>query len=198
MEFRVPALRPVVREGCLGPPAAPRGPGPGPGTPHPGLHRGAGPPLRSRSPNKKGGQAQQALGRSRGGFSTKIHLSAEALGQPQHFALTPGQAHDLTKAYDLLYAAPLDQVEKVLADRNYDANDFRQAIQDGGAEAVIPPRGRRTHPLPYDTHVYRERHLVECLVNKLKHYRRLFSRFDKLADHYLGFLHFVGALLWLR
>ena len=53
-------------------------------------------------------------------------------------------------------------------------------------------------PTSYDEYIYRERHLVECLIGKIKHYRRIFSRFDKLASRYLGFLQFVGALIWLR
>jgi len=63
---------------------------------------------------------------------------------------------------------------------------------------VIPPRANRTEARDYDKHLYRERHLVECFINKIKHYRRIFSRFDKLAKRYLGFLSFVGALIWLR
>ena len=53
-------------------------------------------------------------------------------------------------------------------------------------------------PRDYDVHPYKERHLVECFIDKIKHYRRIFSRYDKLATTYLGFLHFVGALIWLR
>ena len=63
---------------------------------------------------------------------------------------------------------------------------------------VIPPRANRKEPRDYDEHLYRERHLIECLVNKIKWYRRIFSRFEKLAKRYLGFLSFVGALIWLR
>ena len=61
-----------------------------------------------------------------------------------------------------------------------------------------PPRRNRQQPRDYDHYLYRERHLVECLFNKIKHFRRLFSRFDKLASRYLGFLNFVASLIWLR
>jgi transposase len=71
-------------------------------------------------------------------------------------------------------------------------------ILHSGAEPVIPPRATRKEQYYYDRHLYKERHLVECLINKIKHYRRIFSRFDKLAKRYLGFLSFVGALIWLR
>lgn len=64
--------------------------------------------------------------------------------------------------------------------------------------AVIPPRTNRKEQREYDTHLYQERHVVECFIGKIKHYRRVFSRFDKLASRYLGFLQFAAALIWLR
>lgn len=145
--------------------------------------------------HKSGGQAAQALGRSRGGFSTKIHVNVDALGNPLRFALTGGQRHDITQAETLLAGY---EGEYVIADMSYDADPFRQVILHSGAEPVIPPRATRKEQYYYDRHLYKERHLVECLINKMKHYRRVFSRFDKLAKRYLGFLSFVGALIWLR
>ena len=88
--------------------------------------------------------------------------------------------------------------EHVLADKGYDAQEFRQHILDLGMMPVIPPRSNRKAPADYDRHLYRERHLVECFINKIKHYRRIFSRFEKLDTRYLGFLHFTAALIWLR
>ena len=88
--------------------------------------------------------------------------------------------------------------EHVIADRAYDSNQFRESIIGNGAGAVIPPRSNRRKPHSYDEYLYRERHLVECFIGKIKHYRHIFSRFDKLAHRYLGFLHFVAALIWLR
>ena len=67
-----------------------------------------------------------------------------------------------------------------------------------GYDAGIPPRANRKAPADYDRHLYRERHLVECFINQMKHYRRIFSRFEKLDTRYLGFLHFTAALIWLR
>lgn len=144
---------------------------------------------------KNGGQATQALGRSRGGFSTKIHASVDALGNPLRFMLTGGQRHDITQAEVLLVGLDSDFV---IADRGYDAEAFLTFICDQGSTPVIPPRKRRKQPRAYDTWRYRERALIECFFNKIKHYRRLFSRFDKLARRFLGFLHFAGALIWLR
>ena len=71
-------------------------------------------------------------------------------------------------------------------------------ILELGMMPVIPPRSNRKEPADYDRHLYRERHLVECFINKIKHYRRIFSRFEKLDTRYLGFLHFTAALIWLR
>ena len=88
--------------------------------------------------------------------------------------------------------------EHVLADQGYDAQEFRQHILELGMMPVIPPRSNRKAPADYDRHLYRERHLVECFINKIKHYRRIFSRFEKLDTRYLGFLHFTAALIWLR
>ena len=128
---------------------------------------------------KKGGQTAQALGRSRGGFSTKI------LAWTAWARFTGGQQHDITQAEELIagYAG-----EHVLADKGYDAQEFRQHILELGMMPVIPPRSNRKEPADYDRHLYRERHLVECFINKMKHYRRIFSRFEKLDTRYLGFL----------
>jgi len=153
-------------------------------------------PCAAGAPKQKGGQAEQALGRSVGGFSTKIHVSVDGLGHPLRFILTAGQRHDITQAEALVI--DLD-FERLIGDKGYDADDFvKLIIEEYEAEAVIPPRAKRQHPREYDKHIYKERHLVECFFNKIKHYRRIFSRFEKLADRYLGFLHFIGALVWLR
>ncbi len=111
------------------------------------------------------------------------------------FRLTAGQRHDITQG-EALYDG--FECEYVIADRSYDADDFLQLIIDSGAIPVIPPRKNRVEQRDYDTHLYKERHLVECFIGKIKHYRRIFSRFEKLAHRFLGFLSFVGALIWLR
>jgi transposase len=88
--------------------------------------------------------------------------------------------------------------EFVIADKGYDADAFVAQITAQGAQAVIPARAQRKTPRPYDEHLYKERHLVECFINKVKHYRRIFSRFEKLSRNYLSFVHLVGAIIWLR
>ena len=146
-------------------------------------------------PQKKGGQAAQALGRSRGGFSTKIHANVDGLGNPLRFRLTGGQRHDITQAEGLISGLEFD---RLIADRSYDSDHFVHILRKKKAEAVIPCRKNRKVQREYDQHLYKERHLVECFFNKIKHYRRIFSRFDKLGKRFLGFLSFAGALIWLR
>ncbi len=122
-------------------------------------------------------------------------MSVDALGNPLRFRLSAGQKHDITEAEALIadYSS-----ENVIADKAYDSDQFLQIITESGAVAVIPPSSRRIDQRNYDKHLYRERHLVECFIGKIKQYRRIFSRFDKLANSYLSFLQFVGALIWLR
>jgi transposase len=122
-------------------------------------------------------------------------VTVDALGNPLRFRLTGGQRHDMTQAVDLLAGWESDYV---IADRGYDADEFVRFILEHGSVPVIPSRQRRKVPRAHDTWLYRERALVECFINKIKHYRRIFSRFDKLAGHYLGFLSFASALIWLR
>jgi transposase len=148
-----------------------------------------------RQAHKKSDAEDQALGRSRGGFSTKIHVTVDALGNPLRVRLTAGQRHDSTQAQSLLdsYAC-----EYVIADRGYAAEALHDWIIQQGATPVIPPHQNSKHPRPYDRWLYRERHLVECFINKIKHFRRVFSRFDKLARRYLGFVQLASVLIWLR
>ena len=146
-------------------------------------------------PQKNGGQAEQALGRSRGGFSTKIHVTTDALGNPLRLYLTAGQRHDIIKANDLI--VDLD-FAYVIADRSYGSQAFRDTIATSGAVAVIPAKKNAQTPHPCDMWRYRERHLIECFIGKIKHFRRVFSRFDKLARRYLGFVQFASSLIWLR
>ncbi len=144
---------------------------------------------------KNGGQDEQALGRSRGGFSTKIHLIVDALGNPLRFILTPGQRHDVTQVEALIDSY---EFERFTADTAFDADWLRELLAENGVQVVIPPRSNRTEQIDYDKHLYKERHLVECFINKIKWYRRIFTRFDKLARRYTAFLHFAAALIWLR
>jgi transposase len=143
--------------------------------------------------SKKHGE--QDLGRSRGGFSTNIHLACDALGNAVRFILSAGQRHDMTQAEALRVGfAAL----RVIADKGYDADALVAAIRERGAEVVIPSKSNRKQQREIDEEWYKERHLIECCIGKLKHYRRVFSRFDKLAKNYLSFIHIAATFIWLR
>jgi len=122
-------------------------------------------------------------------------MTVDSLGCPLRFALTAGQRHDITQAQHLLEGFDF---ERLIADRGYSAAHFIEYLLQRGIEAVIPLHQRANLLREYDRWLYRERHLVECFINKIKHFRRIFSRFDKLDRSFLGFLHFVGVLIWLR
>lgn len=140
-------------------------------------------------------QEKEALGRSRGGFTTKIHALVDALGNPLKFTLTAGQRHDITQAKQL----SLDIFKAcMIADTAYDANHFIEDLHAQECQPEIPPRKNRKQPREYDEHLYKERHAIECFFGKIKHFRRIFSRYDKSAQSYLSFLYFVGTLIWLR
>jgi transposase len=119
----------------------------------------------------------------------------DSLGNPLRLCLTAGQCHDSPLAQPILTGLI---GEHVIADRGYAGQPLVDWLVEQGAQVVIPPHQRAKQPRDYDTWLYRERHLVECFINKIKHFRRIFSRFDKLATRYLGFLHLVSALIWLR
>lgn len=152
-------------------------------------------PCAAGAPRQKGDQAEQALGKSVGGFSTKIHVTVDALGNPLRLLLTSGQRGDATQALPLLQGFDFTAV---IADRGYDADDILDFIAQNEAQAVIPAKKNRLVERETDWHTYKSRHLVECFMNKIKQYRRIFSRFDKYASRYLSFLSFASALIWLR
>ena len=143
----------------------------------------------------KDSQEKQALGRSKGGFTTKIHALVDALGNPLKFILTAGQRHEITQAPALREGW---KNALFIADKGYDSNAFIKTLEEHGCTPVIPSRKNRKNPRPYDKHWYRERPLIECFFGKIKHFRRVFSRFDKTAEAFLSFLYFTGTLLWLR
>jgi len=140
-------------------------------------------------------EGAQSLGRSRGGFSTKIHLATDALGNALRFILTGGERHDITQAQQLIENLSADYV---IADKGYDSEALVLKLQEQNAEAVIPSRINRKVQREIDKHLYKERHLIENQIGKLKHFRRVFSRFDKLAKNYLSFIYFASTIVWLR
>jgi transposase len=146
-----------------------------------------------RRPKKDG--ESQAIGRSRGGLTTKIHAIVDALGNPVALALTPGQAADITQAEPLLETLEPDAV---IADKGYDSDALVRTLEQRGITPVIPPKANRKEPRPTDFALYRERNLVERFFNKLKHYRAIATRFDKLASTFLAGVLLVCVILWLN
>ena len=127
-------------------------------------------------------------------MSTKIHRAADALGNPVRWQLTAGQVHDITQAPALIAGL---QIKQVIADRAYDSNAFLALLNAAGSEPVIPPVKTRREPHFYDRHAYRERHLVECLFSRLKQFRRIATRYEKLARNFLSMLNLTIAYVWL-
>ena len=140
-------------------------------------------------------QTKQALGRSKGGFTTKIHALVDGLGYPLKMTLTGGQRHDITQAEPL--TRELSDTT-LIADRGYESAVLIESLAKKGCRVVMPPQKNSKVQRVYDRHIYKERHLIECFFGKTKHFRRVFSRFDKTAKVFLGFLHFVSVLIWLR
>ena len=134
----------------------------------------------------------EALGRSRGGFTTKLHAVVTDDFRPLRFTLTAGQRHDITQASVLIAGYSCDCV---IADAAYDSAAFRKEIAAAGADAVIRPRKNRLEDIPYDRDLYKLRNVIERFFHRLKQYRRVATRYDKYAGRYLGFVYFAAILI---
>ena len=143
---------------------------------------------------KKSGD--RCVGRSRGGLSTKIHARVDHQGRPIQILITPGQAHDLTGADPLL--ANLGQDTIIIADKAYDADRLRAHIKARGAIANIPNMIRRKKRFRWTKAIYRERNHVERFFNKLKQFRRIATRYDKLGATFLAFIQLAAVRISLR
>jgi len=143
---------------------------------------------------RKRGVFHNAIGRSRGGRTTKIHALTDDRGRPIVFLLTPGNTHDLAGARDLLARAP--RPRRLIADRAYDAKSLRDWLAEQGAEAVIPPNPTRKHPHGYDAEAYKGRNLIERMFCRLKDFRRIATRYDKLARNFLARVLIAAAITW--
>ncbi len=111
------------------------------------------------------------------------------------FTLTGGHASDYTQALALLDGI---KAKAILADKGYDADYVVTAAESMGAQAVIPSKSNRKIQREYDAELYKERNLVERLFNKLKHFRRVATRYDKTAAAFLAFVHVASICLWLK
>jgi transposase len=122
-------------------------------------------------------------------------LATDALGNALRFVLTGGEVSDHRRANNLIAGFVF---ETLIADKGYDSEKFVETVRESGAAVVVPSRSNKKWRRKYDRHLYRERHLIECFIGKIKHYRRIFTRFEKLSKNYLSFIHLVSSIIWLR
>jgi transposase len=140
------------------------------------------------------GAQGQAIGRSRGGPTTKIHALTEGCGRAVALLPTPGNIADISAAPGLLAAMPAPR--RLIADRGYDANHLRDALRRQNTEAVIPSTRSRKRPIPYDARRYRERNKVERAICSLRDFRRVATRHDTLARNFLSAIAIAAAIPW--
>ncbi len=134
------------------------------------------------------------MGKSRGGWSSKIHAKVDALGYPLQLELTGGHEHEASVAPRMF----MDWCEYLIADKGYDSNLIRGICAVNNITPVIPGRECRREPIEYDRHIYKERNVVERFFARIKQFRRIATRFDKTAIMYLGGVTLSSILLWLR
>ena len=138
----------------------------------------------------------EAIGSSRGGRTTKLHLAVDSYGLPVHFELSGGQVHDLSRAQELLEGAPLS--EQVIADKGYDSEALRASLKARGSLAVIPRRKRsRIGNEGMDWCLYKYRHLVENAFARVKHFRAIATRYDKLQRNFASMVALAFVIMWL-
>jgi transposase len=137
-----------------------------------------------------------AIGRSKGGLTTKVHMLSDALGNPVGFELTGGNAHDMTMADSLVEKSSADAM---LGDKGYDSNPLREKLIESGIVPIIPMKSNSTRPNPnFDKEVYKARHVIENLFAKMKQYRGFATRFDKLKRNYSAVICLVCFLVWTQ
>jgi transposase len=134
------------------------------------------------------------LGRSRGGFGTKIHGVVSPLGHPVALTVTGAEAADSPHLPGLIAGLETDAV---LADKGYDSDANRAAIRAAGADPCIPPRKNRKEAVVYDRHLYKERNVAERFFGRIKQYRRVSTRYDKKAANFLGFVWVASIAVML-
>lgn len=140
--------------------------------------------------------SNENIGKSRGGNSTKIHLAVDSGGTPIYFELLEGQKHDIK--HDSHLVENLKQVDTVIADKGYDSDAFRQFIAAKGGTSFIPKRHYKNTPQDkVDWCLYRYRHLVDNAFGRIKHYRAISTRYDKLARNFASMVSLAFTLMWL-
>jgi transposase len=155
------------------------------------LHACQSAPLGSR---RKKGEQKQAIGRSRGGRNTKIHALADAKGRLIAILLTGGEAHDCPIAARLIRR--VKPSKRMLGDKAYDSAELREELDELGTKPVIPNRSNRKQPFSFSMRLYKLRWRIESAFNRLKDFRRIATRYDKLARNYLASVCLIAALVW--
>lgn len=143
---------------------------------------------------RKKGEQKQAIGRSRGGRNTKIHAIADAKGRLLSILLTGGEAHDCPPAPRLIRRTRA--AKKLLGDKAYDSAELRQWLKRRGTKAVVPNRSNRKQPFSFDKKSYKQRHRIENAFSRLKDFRRIATRYDKLARNFLASVCLVATIVW--
>ena len=136
--------------------------------------------------NPAGGQAVQAMGRTKGGLNTKIHALVNAHSRAVVIALSAGNDADISLAQELIECLPEGSI--LIGDKAYDSSALRQTAATKGIKTCIPARTNRTTTVPFSAKLYRRRYRVETFFQRIKRYRRVATRYDKLAETFLGFV----------
>jgi len=132
-------------------------------------------------------------------LTTKIHAIVDALGNPVVLSLTPGQAADIKQVIPLLDEMDPEALpEALLADKGYDSDALVATLEQRGITPVIPPKANRREPRKTDFALYCERNVVERFFGKLKQYRAIATRYDKLANTFLAAVALICVLFWLN
>jgi transposase len=143
---------------------------------------------------RKKGEQNQAIGRSRGGRNTKIHAIADAKGRLLSILLTGGQTHDCPPAQRLIRRTK--PAKKMLGDKAYDSEELRLWLNERGTKVVVPNRSNRKQPFSFDKQSYKQRHRIENAFCRLKDFRRIATRYDRLARNFLATVCLVAAIVW--
>lgn len=138
--------------------------------------------------------ASQHIGKNSGGHTTKIHVIVDALGNPLYFQLSGGIIHDSVLAIEVFEHVEI-QDSNIIGDRAYGSLAIRTYVSEHDATYTIPPKKNAKEPWDIDWWLYKERHLVECFFNKLKNFRHIATRYDKLATSYLAFIYIEAIFL---
>jgi transposase len=154
-------------------------------------------PRTSLCRRRKRGTHRQGLGRSRGGFTTKLHAATNAYGLPLGLLITPGETHDARVATDLTDSVAEPPLA-LLGDKGYDSDDIRHEACFHGTMPMIPTKSNRKVQFTVDRAIYSLRNRIERFFNRLKNARRVSTRYDKTADSFLGFVQITSIRTWLQ